>query len=283
VIGSMAPGSGKSLASQFPAVFLSSKSSPSFSIILSPLQSTLTTQFKILSSLDISVSISISSGTSPLEASSCLHFMTPEAFSNSRESIKKLRQSSKLVSIVIEDAHLVCNQRSSPEHIVFCQIRLWFPEVPIVALVDLRHPALISNLTNVLELRSPQIIRASLNRPNLFFSVKSLSAVSLADYLAEFYRQCQCESTVGDDGDEEEQLHLSKPSALIVTGSSKASELSSLLSSHPTLLRLGIKCSCLQTDAASNLTNFNKDVSQILIATQAFDLGRSPFLPFLSD
>jgi hypothetical protein len=278
----MAPGSGKSLASQFSAVFLSSKSS-SFSIIISPLQTTLTRHFNSLTSLGIFVSISHETESAPVEQIGCLHFMKPEDFLNSRESIKRLSQSSRFVSIVVEDAHLVCDQSHSSAEAIFRQIRLWFPEIPIVALVDLRHPSLLTSLTNTLGLRYPQVIRTSLNRSNLFFSVKCLSAVSLGEYLAEFYRQCESSVDEEDDG----PFQTSKPSALVVTNTfSDGQKISSLLSAHPILLRLGIHCDCQQQQPAggadSSLSRFNRDLSQILIATHSLDFGNlSPGFPGL--
>lgn len=274
MIGSMAPGSGKSVASQFPAVFLSSSANPSFSLILSPLRTTLRKHFDALTSLGISVSISTEPVAMERLSTGCLHLMTPEAFSNSIESIKRLCESSRLVSVVIEDAHLISHPRNSSAEAIYPQIRLWFPQVPIVALVDIRHPSLLANITNTLGLRSPQIVRTSLNRPNVFFSVKCLSAVSLGEYLAEFY--CQFKNTEEDGHTEEDgRFQIPKRSVLIVANTfSDGQKISSVLSSHPTLLRLGIRCDHQQSAGGADiLSSFNRDLTQILIVTHSLDFG----------
>jgi hypothetical protein len=277
VVASLGPGSGKSLAGHFAPVYLTHQThAPSFTVIVSSSEQALSLHCQSLRSLGLSV-VSLTSSSSPRPgllddptSSACLLFVTPEAFSASREYIaQRIAQASRLVSIVIEDAHLIMADRRLA---ALSQTREWFPTVPIVVLMDLAHPSLIAEATDTLRLQSPQLIRASLNRPHLFLSVKHSATplVTLAEDLVEFYR---APSSLLN-GTEFVPL---KPSTLICVGAGggAVAAIQSALSSRPELRQIDLRSGVHRAEA-TQLVQFNRDELDVLIVeTDAAGLGGS--------
>jgi superfamily II DNA helicase RecQ len=269
VVASMGPGSGKSLAGHFSSVYLTHQThSPSFTVIISPSEQAIFHHCESLRSLGIAVAHLTSTSTTLLDDPFCLLFTTPEAFSTSRELIThRMARHCRLVSVVFEDAHMIfTNQRHAD---LLSPTRLWFPTVPIVVLLDLAHPSLIAHAIDTLSLRSPQLIRATLNRPSLFLSLKRSAAsgvlTTLVEYLVEFYRQCS-NATNGT------QILSPKPSALICVGTGAGVEseeaIRSALASHLELQQMGL-CTGIHRVGAGYLTQFNRDQLHILIVSEA--------------
>lgn len=258
VIASMASSSGKSLASHFPAVFLSEQSGTSaFSLIISPIEQVLIQHNQCFRSLGIT---SVYLSSSPLRSEmldSSVNFVLirPEILPHSRDYLLNLMNMSKFVSVVIEDARLV----ESSDNLTL--IREWFADIPIMVLLDLRNPTLITNITDTLKLRSPLIVRTSLNRPNVYISAMHLTLASLLEYVTNFYDECAADSECSD-------ISL-KPSTLLVIGTPFAENtISSAISSHEPLKVLHVESAVYNKVMFRTIDRFNRDQIQILLISE---------------
>ncbi|KAG2315034.1 hypothetical protein Bca4012_065832 [Brassica carinata] len=198
----MAAGGGKSLCYQLPAILLGGTT-----LVVSPLLSLIQDQVMGLAALGISAYMLTS--TSGKENEKFVYkalekgedelkilYVTPEKVSKSKRFMSKLEKchnAGRLSLISIDEAHC-CSQWGHdfrPDYKNLSILKTQFPKVPMVALTATATQKVQNDLIEMLHIPKCVKFVSSVNRPNLFYSVreKSLVGKAVVDEIAEFIRE----------------------------------------------------------------------------------------------
>ncbi|KAF8087796.1 hypothetical protein N665_0566s0003 [Sinapis alba] len=198
----MAAGGGKSLCYQLPAIL-----SGGTTLVVSPLLSLIQDQVMGLAALGISAYMLTS--TSGKENEKFVYkalekgeddlkilYVTPEKVSKSKRFMSKLEKchnAGRLSLISIDEAHC-CSQWGHdfrPDYKNLSILKTQFPKVPMVALTATATQKVQNDLIEMLHIPKCVKFVSSVNRPNLFYSVreKSLVGKAVVDEIAEFIRE----------------------------------------------------------------------------------------------
>ena len=172
-------GGGKSLCYQAPAV-----SAPGLAIVISPLISLMKDQVDSLTECGIAAA-RIDSSLSPEERRDVmtqlsnntlkLLYMSPERLVSNgfMETLKH----TNLSFVAIDEAHCVSmwGHDFRPEYRQLAVLRKHFPDVAIGAYTATATDQVRKDIVEQLELKSPQILVGSFDRPNLIYQIKRLS------------------------------------------------------------------------------------------------------------
>ena len=313
---SMPHASGKSLASLLPSILLTEEGTPSFSLILnlshsSSSSSSSSTSFQIEEQVKYLRSIGISAASRSIfrrdEEKSEKHglgkrnreekeereinnnsilILTIEQFRDHKNDIKYLSTRKKFVSIILENYSSQYHRHSNDQE-TLSQIKAWFPQVSIIVLTNHSNPSIISSVVTQLQLASPHILRTSLNRSNIYYSVKYYQQrIFIPQYIAQFYHQCS-----SSDASIHSDNLMETPSSLIFVKSTiEAEALLQLLIEYKDLKKLQVIASFLIQEPILErkeiLKKFYSEDIQILILLEENFLGTSQksflFLLFLS-
>ena len=170
-------GKGKSLCFQFPPVYEQKKA-----LVITPTISLMRDQTEQLNAYGLKVVYLGASKryTQPsqnaVSPSSDINliFATPEWLFNpcNLEMIKKLYNLQKLSLIAIDEAHLMYEWHTfQPDYSRCEELPAMLPDVPLMALSATVTPVVKEKIIKFL--RSPHIAEGSIDRPNIFLSVKS--------------------------------------------------------------------------------------------------------------
>lgn len=177
VFAVMPTGGGKSLCYQLPAKLMKGTT-----VVISPLISLMKDQVDAALENGISAAF-INSSLSPEEMSSVfrslrnnsldLLYIAPERF-----AMPGFAETLKTVSIslfAIDEAHCISEWGHDfrPDYLSLSNITKTFPETPVTAFTATATGKVQNDIITKLGLRSPLTIRASFNRPNLYYRVES--------------------------------------------------------------------------------------------------------------
>ncbi|CAH8360026.1 unnamed protein product [Eruca vesicaria subsp. sativa] len=198
----MAAGGGKSLCYQLPALLRGGTT-----LVVSPLLSLIQDQVMGLAALGISAYMltstsgkdnekfvykALEKGEDDLK----ILYVTPEKVSKSKRFMSKLEKchnAGRLSLISIDEAHC-CSQWGHdfrPDYKNLSILKTQFPKVPMVALTATATQKVQNDLIEMLHIPKCVKFVSSVNRPNLFYSVreKSLVGKAVVDEIAEFIRE----------------------------------------------------------------------------------------------
>lgn len=178
----MPTGGGKSMCYQIPALVKSG-----IVLVISPLIALMENQVASLKSKGIPAEFLSSTQTShnkqkiheDLDSgnpSLKLLYVTPElvATSGFKAKLTKLYNRGLLGLVAIDEAHCISTWGHDfrPSYRKLSSLRNQFPDIPILALTATAVPKVQKDVISSLCLRNPLILRASFNRPNIFYEVR---------------------------------------------------------------------------------------------------------------
>lgn len=155
----------------------------------------------------------------------------------------------------IDEAHCISEWGHDfrPDYLSLSRISEMFPDVPVAAFTATATQKVQEDIIGRLGLRRPHIVRASFNRPNLFYEVKPKSKVEAQ--ILEFLRERPEESGI---------VYRTTRDSVMLTADILKSKGIAVLPYHAGLSA---------TERNRNQESFNKDEVQVMVATIAFGMG----------
>jgi ATP-dependent DNA helicase RecQ len=182
-----------------------------------------------------------------------LLYIAPERFAMPQfiETLKRI----PLSLFAIDEAHCISEWGHDfrPDYLALSAIPKLFPEIPVAAFTATATQKVQQDIIHKIGLRTPHTIRASFNRPNLFYQVKSKGGVE--QQLLEFLK--------GRDGE----------SGIIYrTTRDSVSATAEFLASHG-IKALPYHAGLPAQERDKNQEAFNRDEVAVIVATIAFGMG----------
>jgi ATP-dependent DNA helicase RecQ len=257
VFAVMPTGGGKSLCYQLPALLMEGTA-----IIISPLISLMKDQVDAAKENGIAAAFmnssldqqEISGIYRRLKAAQVkLLYIAPERFAMPQfiETLKHV----PLSLFAIDEAHCISEWGHDfrPDYLGLSAIPSLFPKVPIAAFTATATEKVQQDIIRKIGLRTPHAVRASFNRPNLFYQV--LQKTELDVQLREFLKDHEGESGI---------IYRTTRDAVTATATALASCGIKTLPYHAGLSA---------EEREKNQEAFNKDEVSVIVATIAFGMG----------
>jgi ATP-dependent DNA helicase RecQ len=257
VFAVMPTGGGKSLCYQLPAKIIKGTA-----VVISPLISLMKDQVDAALENGISAAF-INSSLTPQEMAGVyrmmrnhtleLLYIAPERFAmiNFLETLKTV----PISLFAIDEAHCVSEWGHDfrPDYLSLSGITDTFPNTPVAAFTATATQKVQDDIISKLGLRSPFTVRASFNRPNLFYQVKRKESLGLQ--ILEFLRK-----------------RSGEPGIIYRTTRDDVSDLADTLSRNG-IKALPYHAGLTQDERKTNQEAFNRDEINIIVATIAFGMG----------
>jgi ATP-dependent DNA helicase RecQ len=257
VFAVMPTGGGKSLCYQLPALLMEGTA-----VVISPLISLMKDQVDAAKESGIAAEFmnssldqhEISGIYRKLKAGQVkLLYIAPERFAMPQfiETLKSI----SLSLFAVDEAHCISEWGHDfrPDYLGLSAISSVFPSVPVAAFTATATEKVQKDIIKKLGLKAPHIVRASFNRPNLFYQV--LPKTELDIQLREFLNDHQGESGI---------IYRTTRDAVTTTAASLASRGIKALPYHAGLSA---------EEREKNQEAFNKDEVSVIVATIAFGMG----------
>ncbi|MEW6668071.1 MAG: DNA helicase RecQ [Thermodesulfobacteriota bacterium] len=253
----MPTGGGKSLCFQLPAHLL-----PGTCMVISPLISLMKDQVDAARSNGLRAGFINSSQTDlerievfrDLEAGRLdLLYVSPERFAM-ETFLNNLRRAS-LCLAAIDEAHCISEWGHDfrPDYLYLSEIVKHFPDLPVAAFTATATRRVQQNIVERLGLRSPHIVRASFDRPNLFYEVAPKADVD--SQVLDFIKNRKGE-----------------PGIVYRTTRDDVDDMARLLQGHG-LKALPYHAGLGDDTRKANQEAFNSDEVEVMVATIAFGMG----------
>ena len=257
VFAVMPTGGGKSLCYQLPAKIMKGTT-----VVISPLISLMKDQVDAALENGISAAF-INSSLTQSAASSVfsrlrnneleLLYIAPERF-----AMQGFIETLKSVSVslfAIDEAHCISEWGHDfrPDYLGLSNITKTFPDIPVAAFTATATPKVQDDIIEKVKLRSPFTVRASFNRPNLFYSVKTKSGLEteIIDII---------------------KKHPGDPGIIYRTTRDSVTTLADFLTGQG-IRALPYHAGLSQKERTANQEAFNKDEISVIVATIAFGMG----------
>ena len=257
VFAVMPTGGGKSLCYQLPARMMKGTT-----VVISPLISLMKDQVDAAIENGMSAAF-LNSSLSAQEMSAVyqqlksndleLLYIAPERFAmpGFLETLKSL----PISLFAIDEAHCVSEWGHDfrPDYLSLCDLTRTFPHIPVSAFTATATPKVQKDIISKIGLRSPYVIRASFNRQNLFYQVKS--KIGIESQIMEFLKE-----------------HADEPGIIYRTTRDSVSRLTEFLVEQG-ISALPYHAGLSPEERKRNQEAFSRDRVTIIVATIAFGMG----------
>ncbi len=182
-----------------------------------------------------------------------LLYIAPERFAM-RHFLERLKTYA-ISFFAIDEAHCISEWGHDfrPDYMGLSLIPEMFPDVPVAAFTATATQKVQEDIINKIGLRRPHIVRASFNRPNLFYEVKAKSKVEVQ--ILEFLKE-----------------HPGESGIIYRTTRDSVTEMADFLRSKGTAA-LPYHAGLSAEEREKNQEAFNRDEVQVIVATIAFGMG----------
>lgn len=257
VFAVMPTGGGKSLCYQLPAILM-----PGTAVVISPLIALMKDQVDAATANGIPAAF-INSSMDAAEVADAyrllkynkirLLYIAPERFAMPH-FLDRLR-SADISFFAIDEAHCVSEWGHDfrPDYLGLSRIPQVFPRIPVAAFTATATPKVQEDIIARIGLRNPEIVRASFNRPNLFYQVRAKSKVE--SQILEFLRDHPGESGI---------IYRTTRDAVTETAEFLQAKGIGALPYHAGLSA---------EERSRNQVAFNRDEAPVIVATIAFGMG----------
>ena len=257
VFAVMPTGGGKSLCYQLPARMMKGTT-----VVISPLISLMKDQVDAAIENGISAAF-LNSSLSTQEMSAVykqleennleLLYIAPERFA--MPSFLETLKSIPISLFAIDEAHCISEWGHDfrPDYLSLSDLTQTFPHIPVSAFTATATPRVQNDIISKIGLRAPYVIRASFNRQNLFYQVKS--KIGIESQILEFLKE-----------------HADEPGIIYRTTRDSVFKLTEFLVDQG-VSALPYHAGLSPDERKRNQEAFSRDRVTIIVATIAFGMG----------